>query len=568
MKKKNQNNLRVIFAALSASALMLTLIQPPFGLSALAWVSLVPLILISSPASSPKSLAISAYIISFFYWLANLYWIIPVTAIGWIAFCLYIALHWPIIILSIRFCRKMKIPLLIAVPIIIVGAEHLQGFFLGVFYWRFMSHSQYANTTIIQIADMLGAAGVYFMIAMVNALAAELILNIANGKKFKAPEFTKVVIATVTLTAAIAYGRWRIEQSERFVETGPMVGAIQTNIPQTVKDSPDATEEIFKNLLLENSSAASAGAELIIWPETMIQTVLDDRVLNALHPLTRGNIFDTILRDNARNRCFILAGATGGAPEIKDNNSVELCQKYNSAFLYRPDGTKSPEQYNKIHLVPFGEYVPFKKSRPWLYNILMSLTPYDYDYSLDFGTEYTVCEMAKDPNARTYKFGVMICYEDTIPAIAKNFALDPQGRKQIDWLVNISNDGWFVRFDEQNRVYPSTELAQHAAVCVFRAVENRLAVVRSVNTGISCMIDPLGRVVNGFAAGNLPSNAMSRKGISGWFADKVPIDKRVTFFSKHGQMLDISCEICLGGLIIVQLLAGVGKILFRKGRVM
>ncbi|MEE9370695.1 MAG: apolipoprotein N-acyltransferase, partial [Sedimentisphaerales bacterium] len=238
-------------------------------------------------------------------------------------------------------------------------------------------------------------------------------------------------------------------------------------------------------------------------------------------------------------------------------------QRYNSAFLYRPDGTQAETQYNKIHLVPFGEVVPFKKSCSFLYNLLMKFSPYDYDYSLDAGTEYTIFEMtAPDTNAPPYRFSVMICYEDAIPAIARRFAIEPPGRKRIDWLVNISNDGWFVRFkDDSKKVFPSTELPQHAAVCVFRAVENRLAILRSVNTGISCLIDSSGRIKDGYiaASSDFPYKAMDRKGVAGWFLDRVPIDKRTTFFSKYGQWLDFCCLACLFLTIILSLLERFGR---------
>jgi apolipoprotein N-acyltransferase len=154
----------------------------------------------------------------------------------------------------------------------------------------------------------------------------------------------------------------------------------------------------------------------------------------------------------------------------------------------------------------------------------------------------------------------MICYEDAVPYMARRFALDKNDRKRIDWLVNISNDGWFVRF-KKGRVLPSTELAQHASICAFRAVENRLAVVRSVNTGMSCMIDTLGRIRDGYRSGNLPLNAFDRGGVVGWFADEVPIDTRITFFSKYGQWLDFSCQLCLAALIIAQ---AAEKFIFKK----
>jgi len=157
-------------------------------------------------------------------------------------------------------------------------------------------------------------------------------------------------------------------------------------------------------------------------------------------------------------------------------------------------------------------------------------------------------------NNRVHRFGVMICYEDTVPAIARRFALDEHGQKRLDWLVNISNDGWFVRFKDE-QVLPSEELPQHAAVCAFRAVENRLAVLRSVNTGISCVIDSLGRIRDGYVGGTLPQEAMARTGMAGWLMDRVPIDKRTTFFSKYGEWLDFCCELCVILLIIVPLSA-------------
>ncbi|MFB0524456.1 MAG: hypothetical protein ACETVZ_02880, partial [Phycisphaerae bacterium] len=159
------------------SAVMLTVIQPPISWSFLAWVSLVPFILACSPQAKPKPLVLVAYIVSLCYWLWNLYWVAPITLIGWAAFCLYVALLWPIVALCLRYCRIKKIPLFLAGGVLFVGAERLQGFFLGGFFWRFLAHSQYHNIMVIQIADIFGAAGVSFLIAMVNGLLAELILD-------------------------------------------------------------------------------------------------------------------------------------------------------------------------------------------------------------------------------------------------------------------------------------------------------------------------------------------------------------------------------------------------------
>jgi len=545
--------LRVKFFLLSCcpfivTAVMLTVIQPPFELSLLAWVALVPFILVCSPAAKLSHLAILAYIVSLIYWLGNLYWMAPVTALGWAAFCLYTALLWPILLIALRYCRKRNWPLFIAVPILVVGAERLQGLFLGGFFWRLLSHSQYANITFIQIADIFGAAGISFLIAMVNGLLAELLIAAGQKNILRVRYFLHTALVLTALAGTIVYGRWRISQAEKFIETGPLVASVQSNVPQSVKESLQADDEIFDSLLQQSRQSAEAGAELIVWPETMVQAILNESVWPFMVSSQRSRAFDKALKEHSNNTAFVLVGSPGGEIKWENDGTVSLA-RYNSAFLYTPDGSQAKEQYNKVHLVPFGEVVPFRKSIPWLYNLLMSFTPYDYEYSLDYGTKYTVFEIAgKDKSI--YRFGVMICYEDAVPAIARKFAVDRQGQKKLDWLVNISNDGWFVRFNS-GIVCPTTELAQHAAICAFRAVENRLAVLRSVNTGISCLVDTQGQIKNGFLAGNLPNNAMERKGVAGWLADTVPIDKRVTFFSRYGQWLDFCCALCLVLLIIV-----------------
>jgi len=547
LKNSKLNNILKLSLGFAVSALMLSLIQAPVNLSALAWVALVPFIVASDPCKKARSLYIAVYIISAIYWLSNLYWIALVTVAGWFAFCLYTALLWPLLVFCFRLCRKKKIPLFIAVPIFIVGAEHLQGLFLNGFYWRYLAHSQYANTVLIQIADIFGAAGVTFLIAMVNGLIAEMVLA---GQKnvFKPANILKTVIVFAAIVATINYGKFRIDQTDQFVKKGPLVASVQSNIPQTVKESAQADNEIFTELLQNSEAAAEKKPLLIVWPETMVQGVLNKEVLDLLSPLTPHRIFDSALKDHAKNSGYILVGSPGGKPKVDEQMMVTLVKKYNSAFLYQPDGNQAEVSYNKIHLVPFGEVIPVSNI-PWIHKLLVGFTPYDYDYTLDHGTEYTVFEV-RDVNDLKYNFGVMICYEGAVPYIAKNYSLDKQGKKQVDWLINISNDGWFVRF-EDGKPYPSTELPQHAAVCTFRAIENRLAIIRSVNTGISCLIDTLGRIKNGYIHGNLPNKTMDRKGMDGWFTDSMPIDERITFFSKYGQWLDFSCATCFIFYIIV-----------------
>ena len=583
-RRRNSGALSSVVCPLSfvASAAMLTVIQAPIDFSVLAWVSFVPFIVACSPGARPRRLFVVSYAVSLCYWLGNLYWVLPVTIIGWLLVCIYTAALWPILALCLRYCRMKKVPLFLAAAVLVVGVERMQGLFLGGFFWQFLAHSQYRNITIIQIADIFGAGGVSFLVAMVNGLIAELLiaarsqknvgwgsphLNVIGGLKAQPKLLFSVVFVGAVLIASIAYGRWRIGQEDRCVKAGPPVASLQSNVPQSVKKTFTSSEDLFDGLMEQSEAAVKTGAELIVWPETMVQATLNPEMLELLPASHPWKVFDEALREHSKNNAYVLVGAYGGTPEVQENMEVRLAERFNSAFMYKPNGEKAKEVYNKIHLVPFGEVLPLRRSLSWFYELLMKVKflPYNFDYSLDSGSEYTVFEMAAGwdnapstqnqgggPQSPVYKFGVMICYEGTVPAIARRFALDENGAKKIDWLVNISNDGWFVRFKDE-QVLPSTELSQHAAVCAFRAVENRLAVLRSVNTGISCLIDSSGRIRDGYIEGTLPSEAMARTGTAGWFVDRMPIDKRATFFSKYGQWLDFCCELCVILLIIVPL---------------
>src|SRR5262249_54443303 len=133
-------------------------------------------------------------------------------------------------------------------------------------------------------------------------------------------------------------------------------------------------------------------------------------------------------------------------------------RRYNSALLVEPTG-KASARYDKIHCVPFGEYVPFKDALP----ILSRLAPYDYEYSGSQGREFTRFPLSSQDGQRSYHFGVVICYEDTDPVVSRPYG-GGDGRPAADFVFNISNDGWFDGTSEHD---------QHLAICRFRAVECR-----------------------------------------------------------------------------------------------
>ena len=539
-----------IFSAFVASAIMLTVIQPPFGASFLAWIALVPFIFACSGKTKLSTLLITSYIVSYFYWLGNLYWIGLVAPAGWIGLCFIMAIYAPAVAFGIRWATGKKIPLFLSAGVLFAGAEAIQGWAFGGFGWRYLAHSQHANVTIIQIADLFGTCGLSLLIAATNGLCAQLIGAVRNKKLLKPNNIIALQVVVTAVLVTVVYGRWRIAQTPSVTRPGPLVAAVQPNVSIEIKEDITNANKIFIDLRKATQQLREKNTPvLIVWPETMVQGILSDSYLQLISQSDKANIYNKALKRLSKDSSYILAGAPG-ADAVVENRQIRLKKKYNSAFLYTPAGTKWPKHYNKIHLVPFGETVPFKNSLPGLHKFLMKLTPYDYDYTLDTGSDYTVFEI-DDGNEAT-SFGVCICYEDTVPYVARKLTY-AEGTKRIDYLVNISNDGWFTRQlkTQNSKLYTSTELAQHTAVCVFRAVENRLSLLRSVNTGISCLIDSAGRLRNGYIDGTLPREVMARKGLSGWFVDRIDIDSRITFWSKFGQWLDFFCATCLFMPIIV-----------------
>jgi apolipoprotein N-acyltransferase len=257
---------------------------------------------------------------------------------------------------------------------------------------------------------------------------------------------------------------------------------------------------------------------------------MNQEYLDVCHVDSLPMIYHRTIANHVRGKAYVLFGAHRAVFEMVNDDDLNVLERYNSAYLYDPNGVQDPMRYDKIHLIPFGEFMPLKKRFPWLYNMISILSPYDYDYHLTQGSEYDRFEI--ETSGTTYDFGVLICYEDTDGEIARQMSWQ-QEKGKADFLVNISNDGWYVLYRE-GQVIPSAELSQRTAICAFRAVENRISIVRSVNAGISCLIEPTGRIRDGFVEGDLPYRAMQRQGVEGWFVDRVVIDDRVTAFSQTG----------------------------------
>jgi apolipoprotein N-acyltransferase len=236
------------------------------------------------------------------------------------------------------------------------------------------------------------------------------------------------------------------------------------------------------------------------------------------------------------------------ALELKDfGTELRPVANANSAVLYLAGGQRFGGRYDKMHLVPFGEVVPFKQSWPWLHRLLNGMTPYDFDYTLDAGQEPKVFQFRS--GERDWRFGVAICYEDVTAWVPRCLAV-ADGAKRIDFLLNISNDGWFVSGGKDTPIKATGELLQHLAICKFRAVENRIGIARAVNTGISGFIRPDGQVQTKGQAGTLPDDPRARQTVTGFLTDRVYTDTRISLYSRWGDVFAIAC-VSLTGLSLV-----------------
>ena len=458
------------------------------------------------------------------------------------------------------------------------------------FGWYSVGYTQHAFLPFIQVADLGGVYAVSFLVAAVNGMAADwafrqgmlrrwlgfpVAISESEGPRARLFIASSGVCALVCLS--VSYGMLQLEHPE--FTPGPRVAAIQGSVPQGEKMQKGDVLGKTYDRLYGQALFSNPKPDLIVWPETCVGEdwleippgqkpseqfahyanqcerlfafltawfKLSDEALAALkadhvpeqvidhltplkNKLLTGSEFQAELgkllsypdykhylnlilqRAYVPVRTSLLLGLTG--LEWEDGKEW----KYNSALMLSPRGFKVG-RYDKMHLVPFGEYVPFKDTLPFM----QVFTPYKEDYSCRPGEHWTRFPLACD-DGRTFTFACLVCYEDSDPYLARQYvAAEP-----VEFFVNISNDGWFDGTEEHE---------QHLAICRFRAIEARRSIVRSVNMGISAVIDSDGRVVS--LAGE--SWAASKK-VEAVVSAVVPIDNRKSWYSSLGDWIPAGC---------------------------
>jgi apolipoprotein N-acyltransferase len=408
---------------------------------------------------------------------------------------------------------------------------------------------------LIQIADLFGQHGVSFLVAMTNGLAVDLLTWVpwrrpAGRKRLAPAPVVACALWAACMVGAWSYGRYRLRETAAVEKDAATlrIAVVQTNVPQDNKDagSEQQRDADWSRMLAWTARAGTTEPkpDLIVWPETMVPQALNPAaVAHYREPGFGGRDDHGTIAAFARSlRCALLVGADAGMdwqPVTLDGEQYMLpARRYNAAYLYHPDGSQDTRRYDKIHRVPFGEYIPWTDGRPALKKLFLRyLSPYgEFDYSIEAGARPVIFDLpGHGKAAKAVRFATPICFEDAMPHVCREMVYGDQGTKRADVLINLTNDGWFAGTDQP---------WQQLQIAAFRCVENRVPMARSVNTGISGFIDAAGRVTRLVKVNGKSVN------VEGWAAEELRTDPRRTLFGRIGHapihgMMAATAALCL-----------------------
>lgn len=487
----------------------------------LGWVATSPFLILARIAVSPRFRYFAAWLSGIGFFLPALMWMRVADEMmyfSWIGMSLYCSLFSVLAMFLLRVMDRTGLPLVAGGAVAWTAADYLRGTLMGGFAWYFPAHTQHHFLPFAQIADLGGVYLITLLVVAVNGLLADFLTRGVS------PRWGLAVVCT--LVASFGYGHWQLGRAQS--TPGPVVSLLQGNVPQGVKNDfgEAARLRIVGEYKALQDRAASARPDIMIWPETSFPAEF-------AAPARGLSLADLGVWSGTAEASGQDLGGTGQRhriPNLVGVNCTELDangrrSRFNSAVLIDADG-RAVARYDKMHRVPFGEFVPMVDWFPFL----KSLTPYGtLDYTVDPGTEFTRFPI-RAASGEWFRFGVLICYEDSDSPLARQYVA---GGDPVDFLVNISNDGWF---------HGTQEHEQHLAISRFRAVECRRSLVRSVNMGVSAIIDANGAVTT------LPGPTWSAsKGIEGVATGTVPIDRRRSLYAWWGDWLPVLCWLLVIG---------------------
>lgn len=481
-----------------------------FSLWPLLFICLLPLFYWLSKAGSGRQASTRGLISGLILYVLQLYWIIPVLmqygGLPWfvalpslllLAFymSLYLAVFSGGVFLLLR--NGSFLLLAIGVPSLWVGLDWIRSWLFGGFPWMDLGYGFWAVPQFIQAADLFGHYGYTFLIILVNLL----IFTFLSDRFTRGQRFSGVLVIMVFILALSGYSLMRWNEVELLVDRAqkPVIGIVQGNVGQDHKWSPTERELTVKNYIrLSEALMAERFPTLIIWPETALPFYPRDNEL--LLPVSR------FVR---HHEVTLMTGAPWY--EIVDWDK-RLINYYNSALLMPPSG-KFSDFYYKNQLVPYGEYVPLKRYMPFLAPLVEAVG------------DFTPGSIDKPLSAGTIRAGVLICYESIFEKMGRAWV-----ESGANVFVNLTNDAWYGK---------SSAPHQSWAMTVYRTVEARRSLVRSANTGISGVIDPLGRVLE-----------KSELFVEWAGAVAVPLLTEKTFFVRGGFLF---APICAGIALLILL---------------
>jgi apolipoprotein N-acyltransferase len=368
-------------------------------------------------------------------------------AVAMLLLALYLAVYPAIFaIIVARLISRAGASALLIAPFVWVATEFARGRVFGGFPWVPLGNSQVTVLPVAQLASVLGVYGVSLLVALVNAAIAFALLEPGRRR-------VRVLAGTAVLLVAVAgWGTWRIADGSLTREGTPLrVGLIQGNIAQEDKWNPRQARRIFTTYVAMTRDAVRRGADYVLWPESST-------------PFTFGEepASDQAVRDLAIEvRVPILIGSD----EIVHTTPPA---SYNSAFQIGPDG-RTAAVYRKMHLVPFGEFIPLQSWISFVAPLVKRFIPFSE------GESVVMLPVG------SHRVSTSICYEVVFPQLVRDAV-----NNGSELLTTITNDGWYGN---------SSAPFQHFELASMRAIEQGRYLARAANTGISGVIDPYGRVV-------------------------------------------------------------------------
>ncbi len=469
------------------SAGLLVLCFPNFNLSFLIWFALVPFFFLID-GKSLKAAFLWGWLTGFLFFLGTHFWLIHVTLPGMILVNIYLGIYFGLFGLGYSFFQNVALKhKLWLLPSLWVALEFLRDRLFTGFGWACLGHSQYKILPLIQIADITGVFGVSFLIVIVNVFLKDLIekKKVARVHTY----FIGLLIAVV-----LGYGYWKLPQYISKKESSIRIAIVQPNIPQTLKWDPDSWPVTQEKILHLTKIALVQKPDLVIWPEASFPGFIWQS------PERYQAIKDFV----ARHKVPLLLGTI---------TQPRAGRYYNTAILLSQKAEEIAH-YDKRHLVPFGEFLPFRPLLGWIGRF----APIGEDFSV--GQRLTVFPQG---------FAALICFEDTVAPIVRQLV-----KQNPSFLVNITNDGWF---KDTNEPY------LHLQGSVFQAVANRRSIIRAANTGVSATISPAG--VTDLL--DIDGKAVMVEGI---FIAHVQENRLRSFYTQYGDVFAYFCFFIVAAALI------------------